>query len=340
MTTDLLCRACCALLSGVPMLATAAAPAAKATAGLDVLEEVRVTGEQPGPAMWKVSKDGHTLWIMGTLDPIPAKMTWRPRQVEEVISLSGEILGNSMATASIPGGMFGVLRLAPAALRLRHNPDGATLREVLPPEVYARWHAAHRRAFGKDPDPKERARPFYAADLLLDRTMEKSGLSGRNVVWNTVQDLARRHKVPIRQRRFSTMVADPRSLIADAAKLPRDKEIACLVATLDYIDHELPKIRRRAEAWAVGDIATLRSLPAPPPRGNCAGLLMAQPKISAQVDPIAAQMEEDRRGIFRWMLLAHETSFTAMPIERLLQQGEGSAIERWRAQGYTVEEPQ
>ena len=53
------------------------------------LDEVLITGERPGPAMWKVSNGDHTLWIMGTLSPLPAKMTWRSREAEAVIGRSG-----------------------------------------------------------------------------------------------------------------------------------------------------------------------------------------------------------------------------------------------------------
>ncbi len=38
------------------------------------------------------------------------------------------------------------------------------------------------------------------------------------------------------------------------------------------------------------------------------------------------------------MLLTYDVSFTAMPIDRLLD--ENGAIAGWRAAGYTVEEPQ
>ena len=31
------------------------------------LEEIMVLGEQPGPAMWRVTKGDHTLWIFATL---------------------------------------------------------------------------------------------------------------------------------------------------------------------------------------------------------------------------------------------------------------------------------
>ena len=238
-----------------PLLALAALWPSAAVPAQELLEEVLVTGEQPGPAMWKVKRGDHTLWIVGTLTPLPSKMTWRSQQVEDVISRSGEILGRYEGRAKIKGGNFAALRFLPAIMRLRFNADGRTLREVLPPEVYARWSATHRRVFGHDPDPKERARPFYAADLLFDEALEKAGLSEREAVWPKVDDLARRHKVRIRQLQIELPVDDPKGLIRDFAAVSPEKETACLVATLDRIDQDLPNMRRRAQAWAVGDAA-------------------------------------------------------------------------------------
>jgi cytochrome c len=47
-----------------------------------VLEEVLISGEQPGPALGSATRDGKTLWILGMHAPLPAKMTWRSREVE------------------------------------------------------------------------------------------------------------------------------------------------------------------------------------------------------------------------------------------------------------------
>lgn len=300
------------------------------------LDEVRVTGEQPGPAMWRVTKGDHTLWIMGTLSPVPAKMSWRARQAEAVIADSGEILGPS--TASVALGTFTVLRNMPALLRLRHNADGATLREVLPPEVYTRWHAAHRRWFGKDPDPKERARPLYAAELLFEQALERSGLSRRNVVWPKVRELAQEHAVRIRQRNFAVVVKDPRQMIADIAALPRDKEAACLLATLDRIERDLPDMKRRAEAWAIGDLATLRAMPAETPMTSCIDAVLETPRLRTLADAQREKMEADWSGIIDWMLLAHQTSFTTLPLDELLQTD--GPLAQLRARGYVVDEPQ
>jgi hypothetical protein len=38
---------------------------AQASESPRVLDTVVVSGVQPGPGLWKVSKDGHALWILG-----------------------------------------------------------------------------------------------------------------------------------------------------------------------------------------------------------------------------------------------------------------------------------
>ena len=57
-----------------------------------VLEQMLVSGEQPGPGMWKVSKGDNTLWIIGTQTPVPEKMKWRAKGLEAIVAQSQEIL--------------------------------------------------------------------------------------------------------------------------------------------------------------------------------------------------------------------------------------------------------
>jgi uncharacterized protein YbaP (TraB family) len=316
------------------LLGAAAASAAESPDQL--LDEVLVTGERPGPAMWKVTSGDHTLWIMGTLSPLPAKMKWKSKQAEEVIVRSGEILAESVSTYDTDLGLRGAFGLLRAALRARHNPDGATLREALPPEVYERWHAAHRQWFGKPPGRKERARPSYAAFLLFEQALKKSGLTEEPMVWETTERLARRHDVKIRRRQFTFRLEDPRGMVEDLANVPREREIACLIATMDYIEREMPDLKRRAQAWATGNVAALRALPPGEPEA-CGDELGEGTRFKEQLDREQAQFRADWPGIVDWLLLVHPTSFTTLPIEDLLKpDGPLSAL---RAKGYTVEEP-
>ena len=62
------------------------------SSGAASLDEVLVTGERPGPGMWRVAKDGHELWILATLQPLPKNMTWRSQAVEQRIANSQVVI--------------------------------------------------------------------------------------------------------------------------------------------------------------------------------------------------------------------------------------------------------
>src|SRR5579872_7166073 len=69
----------------VPRAAEPAEPAEPA-------EEVVVQGKHEGPRMWRISKDNHVMWILGTISPLPKKMTWQSDSVEEVLQQTQEVL--------------------------------------------------------------------------------------------------------------------------------------------------------------------------------------------------------------------------------------------------------
>ena len=118
--------------------ATAPAPAG-ATAELPTIV---VSGEQPGPGLWKVSSSDHVLWILGTLSPLPKGMAWRSAEVEETIAQSQVVLNPPRLNVHTDVGFFGKLTLLPSLVGVRDNPDHATLKQVVPPELYARWFSA------------------------------------------------------------------------------------------------------------------------------------------------------------------------------------------------------
>lgn len=331
-------RALSVVLATLSLLAVGPPPASSAeSAREDIeLEEVLITGERPGPAMWKVSRGDHTLWIMGTLSPMPAKMSWRQKRAEEVIRESGEILAESSSDWDMDIGFREGIGLIRTIMKLRHNADGSTLREALPADVYERWHAAHRRWFGEKPSPRERARPLYAALLLYMRALKKSGLTDEPLVWKRAESLAKQHKVKIRHRRFKVKVEDPKGMFTELAALPRDQEVACLVEVMDFIDNEVPQMKRRAEAWALGDLAALRALPPAALEPQCVGLGEGT-RIDKLDKAEQALFAKDWTGIVDWLLLTHNTSFTTLPVSKLFEKD--GVLAQLRAKGYTVEEP-
>ena len=70
---------------------------------------------------------------------------------------------------------------------------------------------------------------------------------------------------------------------------------------------------------------------------GCLEALLEKPRIQNMADEAQAQFRADWSGIVDWLLLMHETSFTTLPVTRLL--AEGDVLAQLRARGYEVEEP-
>src|SRR5690606_4635529 len=151
----------------------AAAPAAP-TEGIVDLDTVVVSGAQPGPGMWRVSTpDGHVLYVLGTLSPLPGRMEWTSREVEDAIARSQAVLEPPSVVMSSDAGFFRRLTLVPALLRARNNPGKKKLRDMVSPELYARWEALKARYLGRDRGVEKR-RPILAAQELFEAAIRKS----------------------------------------------------------------------------------------------------------------------------------------------------------------------
>ena len=115
-----------------------------------MMEAMVVTGAQPGPGMWKVSKGDNIMWIMATQSPLPKKMEWVSKDVEKKIAKSDEILFETSVSVKTDRGMFGNMLLIPSLFGARKNPNDAELKDVLSPELYQRWTVLKAKYIGRD----------------------------------------------------------------------------------------------------------------------------------------------------------------------------------------------
>lgn len=114
-------------------------PITPSTTTVSELETVVVTGVQPGPGMWKVSRGDHVLWVLGTLVPLPRHISWQSRNVESTIAKSQEVILAPEVSISAKVGFFGMLGVLPSLIGVRKNPNDAKLKDVVPADLYARW---------------------------------------------------------------------------------------------------------------------------------------------------------------------------------------------------------
>lgn len=323
------------LLALAPSIAPAqtAVPAAESIRDLDTLV---VTGEQPGPGMWKVVRGGHVLWILGTVSPLPKNMTWLSRDVEAAIAESQAVIAPPSVNFDTDLGMLRTMMLIPTALKARKNPDGKTLQEVVPADLYARWSTLKARYIGRD-GGVEKWRPIFAAQELYEAAIERSGMSLKGVVKPVVDQAAKRHGVPVLEARVALKIADPKAALKEfGASALDDRE--CFAKTMARIESDLESMRARGNAWAVGDVAALRSLPQGDQYRTCMDALAAtgvahRLGFSDLRERVAATWLERALD----SLAENRSTFATLPVSDLLESG--GLLDKLRAQGYTVEDP-
>src|SRR3546814_12295756 len=97
--------------SVAPMPVTRDASPAAAPTPDDIvdMDAVVVSGVLPGPRMWRVSKGDNDLYILGTLSPLPKRMEWMSREVEDTIARSQAVIAPHSVAVHSDGGFFRLL---------------------------------------------------------------------------------------------------------------------------------------------------------------------------------------------------------------------------------------
>ncbi len=300
----------------------------------DPTEQIIVSGEQPGPGLWKVSHGDHVLWIISSISPAPRDMKWRSREVETVVASSKVVLSGANVSPNI--GIFRGMRYLPALLRARFNPDKAVLKDLISPELYARWLPLRKEYF-KDDDDVEKLRPMLIALGLYSKAIEKAGLSERPVVAPVVFKTAKKHKVPSKVADIKVDVDNPKQLIKDFTETSRDVELTCFIGALNHLTADIEAMRLRANAWAVGDVETFRALPRPIQYSECIKAVTSAPGLQDEFGNIQERVNVTWQANAEAALAANDVSVALMSMDDVLR--EGGALAKLRARGYTVESP-
>ncbi len=309
------------------------------------MEEVVVTGEYAGPGMWQVTHPdhpGHTLWILGEPPLLPKGIRFRSQKVAQVASQSQEILmpaGSSLK----PDEKIGVLRmltLVPAALKLRKNPDKATLKELIPPDVYARWLVQKKLYLGRD-SGVEKMRPFLVADKLRNAAIKELQL-GNVGSWADVWAVVKENKIPVTRPNleFTFKTEGLRQQIKSFAREKLADE-ECFARTIELTEALANREveNARARAWATGDLATLQELPPlPNPDPSCDQAIVNALAMTTPVPTdLRAQMDELWFASAGNAVTKNVSTLAFVPMSALL--GENGYLESLRARGYEILAP-
>jgi hypothetical protein len=317
-------------------MATAAAPPPVPSDVAD-LAAVVVSGAQPGPGLWKVSKGDHMMWVLGTLSPLPRNVQWQSRELEQVVSQSQQVLLPPAVTMKANVGFFGKLFLLPSAYSARKNDDGETLQQVLPAPVYARWLVLKKRYLGND-SGIERWRPIFASQELYKKAIAANGLSKTGGIRASIDALATRYGVKEVSTSYQVVVEQPRAAIK-AFKNSAPHDTTCFIRTLDSIEQDMPAMKARANAWATGDLQALRELPDSGRHDACvAALADAGFARALGFDDVPAKQQATWLTAARAALRSNTQTFAMLPMTELLKSD--GYLTKLQAEGYRVESPE
>lgn len=338
---------------------------AQAVERLDELEPVLIVGGVATPKIWKVSKDGHVMWVLGR-QALPAGARWRLDEVEARVAESQLVLYPGAATLDIDVGFFRIISLVPTAYRTAKNPDGKKLKDVLPAEVYARWRDIKTRYAGRDNDIEE-WRPAVALAFLMGKVEDKlkaanPGLPpppppppppvAQPVFGPLIEKTAKKHKVKIRTLRKVEREVKIRNVrdMLKSVRVPTDLEVGCFTEGLDYLERRIEFENQRASgavpvdarppsADLCGDMADklvkgMRSGEIPDP----AGIVKVIDNLALQDQLAREQRDAEWIDAARAAIAKNRATFTLLGMNQII--APTGYIAKLRELGYTIEEPE
>jgi len=292
-------------------------------------QEVEVTGERPGPRLWRVSKGDHVLWLLGTLDPLPRRMTWKSKEVEAVLGEVQAVIPTN-PSVSVHANPFTWVRLYFQWRGVQVLDGGARLQDALPPGLYPRVMALVARYDAGD-HRIERLKPIFAALRLYRQALDFAHLVPGNQAQDEVLRLAHQRGVPVRQSKLN--IEAPRDLVAQLGQIPHDAQVKCLEAVVERLETGMTPMQQEAAAWARGDVAALRELMVPKTMDVCTAAVSSSTQTRQLIDDANNGWD---REIDQALAFNHST-LALKPIHELI--GTRGILAAFKAKGYAVEGP-
>ncbi|MGZ3298130.1 MAG: TraB/GumN family protein [Asticcacaulis sp.] len=293
-----------------------AAPVQAQTEQWSDAQQVVVRTHVPGPALWRVQKNGAEVIIIGILPVFPKSQGWTTKRIENALKGARLLITPATSSASV-GDMF-------TLMSAKNLPQHQDLKSTLPPALYARYAAVAARA-SVSTKPFAHDRPVWAGARLRRDVLARLDFTDQEPQ-ATIVRLAHRAGVPVRAAahyRFSPLMKDINAMSEPASE-------ACLSDALDDIEFDMDRAPKAAAAWAVGDIRTVHANYQGSSLMKClAGSDQAAALLDHSIDDAAAAMSEALKTPGR--------SVAILPLSILLRKN--GVLDRLDVQGARISSP-
>jgi hypothetical protein len=313
----------------------------------DDVEVVVVTGKRPGPPLWKVTNGENTLWILPLVLVVPKNMEWDDARVAALIAQAQEVISTPNVSYGVSKGVLlnpvNAFRAMRMWKHIQKNPDDATLVEVLPATVYARYSALKLAYFPRDRDI-DQLRPSVASQVMFTHVMDAEELITPAGIVQRVQKHIRNNKdIVVTETRLEHTLQGKFSELRTRAEslmngLDPEQEAACFDLRLGVLEHQVDDIKAVANAWANGSSTGFADFL---DEGNidnpCASLM-----LKSSEGELLGQLELESRQL--WLdaaqkaLEKNRTTFAMLPLAQIM--GDASFVDELGARGFAVREPQ
>jgi len=283
---------------------------------IPVLQAIHAVHPSTGPRIWQFRKESSIVLVLGTIHPLSESLSIDTRGMEAAISASDAVLTSPGVAIANHGGVFRSLMLWPSIRKLKLLEDDRTLRDALSDADYTRWaelkHRYHLRGTNV-----ERMRPMYAAWKAHDAALRLAGVRTDSPVSNVITQIARKHRTPIVNARFTLPIRSAKQTILNFHIDP-GSDYRCFIDATSSLQPWLEHVDEIGRAWAEGDIeaSALRNAPSPPSR---CWVRLTNDAIASTVNlDLDVQSRTHWVKALRSASLQHRVVFTTLPLEDLL----------------------
>jgi hypothetical protein len=328
---NMLMGALVAMSLGLPALAQeAASPAPKPTVALPT---ITVRAMPQAVPVWEFERNGRTLRILGTLSPAhPEAMLPKDAIVREVARAQAVLLPPDLRIKADPS-LFQMALMLPGMRKAQYNPDDRRLSDVLPAQDLVRWQALQAQFLPRE-RRVDRLRPAFAAERLFAAAVSTFGLTGSRTTESLVVDEAKPRKIAIVPTAFVVTLDEPRKALKAFNASSMD-DLDCLRAVMARVERELPAMADRADAWAIGDLATLRSLPVQDHRLACSKAFVTSAAARfIDLSDVRSKVDDAWRTAVLRESGQHDRLLALVPVDRMVEGG--ALFEQLRRDGFRL----